>query len=176
MLVPGQSQSLSMAKHPPSGANRPQFTAGMSLVDSLDSVLMLYAYAPLRRDAPDGKFALFCELEAPLAREPLQNTEPLALAMAGNSSPPILLADMSSEVDADPRDKHPLSDQAKVPTGSALHDLADTGARAPEAPETVIDEPITGDYGARRVLDAKASTMSTLSITLTVLSILVALR
>jgi high-affinity nickel-transport protein len=150
----------------------------MSLVDSLDSVLMLYAYAPLRRDSPDGKLALFWESKAPLPREPrelLADTEPLGLAMAGNSSSPVLLADMTNEGDADPRDKDPLSDQAKIPTGSALHDPAETGASGPEAPETV-DEPITGDYRARRMLDAKASTMSTLSITLTVLSILVALR
>jgi hypothetical protein len=87
----------------------------MSLVDSLDSVLMLYAYAPLRRDSPDGKLALFWESKAPLPREPrelLADTEPLGLAMAGNSSSPVLLADMSNEGDADPRDKDPLSDQA----------------------------------------------------------------
>ncbi|WVR05065.1 hypothetical protein IAU60_002077 [Kwoniella sp. DSM 27419] len=34
------------------------FTAGMSLVDSLDSILMLYAYATPSTDTPVGKFAL----------------------------------------------------------------------------------------------------------------------
>jgi high-affinity nickel-transport protein len=147
----------------------------MSLVDSLDSVLMLYAYAPLRRDSPDGRLTLFCELKVPPAcepREPLPDTEVLALVISQDAPSPVLLVGMSNE--ADPRDEHPPSDQAKVPTDSALCDSQeDAGA---SAAETIIDESVSEDYRARRMLDAKASTMSSLSITLTVLSILVALR
>lgn len=39
----------------------PQFTAGMTLVNSIDSILMLYAYVPIERGNGDGRMALFQE-------------------------------------------------------------------------------------------------------------------
>lgn len=99
----------------------------MSFVDSLDSVLMLYAYASPSRSTPDGKLGLFY----------CQKTE-------------------SQETDPETR---PLLDEV------SHHDDDDEAA-------------LQGEYSdiPNQVMDKKSNVMSSLSITLTALSILVAIR
>ena len=97
----------------------------MSFVDSLDSVLMLYAYASPSRSTPDGKLGLFHS-----AKTESQETDP--------ESRPLL----------DEQSRH--GDEVALPGVS-------------------VDVP-------NEVIDKKLNVMSTLSIILTVLSIVVAIR
>ncbi|RSH85452.1 hypothetical protein EHS25_004848 [Saitozyma podzolica] len=121
------------------------FTAGMCLMDSLGSVLMLYAYAPLRRESEERKLALFFNPKGSLASETSHESEEV----------PVVLEEKSRS----------------SPGKSALPDASE------QAQDTSQDNtPLRGDYRTGRMLDAKASTMSSLSITLTVICILVALR
>ncbi|GFZ52457.1 hypothetical protein JCM24511_10230, partial [Saitozyma sp. JCM 24511] len=134
-----------------------QFTAGMCLMDSLGSVLMLYAYAPLRRESEERKLALFFNPKGSLASETSHESEEV----------PVVLEEKSRSEEVDARG----DDSAKSIGKSALPDASE------QAQDTSQDNtPLRGDYRTRRMLDAKASTMSSLSITLTVICILVALR
>jgi high-affinity nickel-transport protein len=135
----------------------------MSLVDSLDSVLMLYAYASPQRNSPEGKLSVFYRSENALPPlispiHPRQDT--------GEEAVTVLPTDEEVEVDVDRGKKTGPKCDANVTAkaeGEPTVPLGDMDA-----------QPM--DYHARKVMDAKASTMSSLSITLTVLSIIVALR
>lgn len=109
------------------------FTVGMTLVDSLDSVLMLYAYASPSRSTPEGKLGLF------------------------QSQPDKPESESGCETDA------LLSPERREGHVSYVED-ARVSAEQLEEVET------------SRVVDNKLNVMSSLSITLTALSIVVALR
>lgn len=114
----------------------------MSLVDSLDSVLMLYAYAQPNLKGADGKIHLFYR---PLRlQSDIESVAPLNSPIAESSEPRPPLVRDDSKLD---------------------NKLVDD--------ETII-EARAEEHNAR-MLAAKASTISSLSISLTLLSILVAL-
>ena len=120
----------------------------MTLVDSLDSVLMLYAYAAPSSSTIEGKIAFFAPAE------PSLDPSPLSAALA--SSVPVT-TNSTTVPSEDERDK-----DAPQPTPAMIED-----GRHIEA---------LHEHPARQVVQGKANIMSTLSILLTLLSIIVALR
>ncbi|KAL1411225.1 hypothetical protein Q8F55_002176 [Vanrija albida] len=118
------------------------FTAGMSLVDSLDSVLMLYAYAQPALKGPDRKVRLFYR--------------PLKLQEDVEAVAPLNSADAEGSPSAE-RPPLPRDDSKDSKLGD----------------ETLVEAQTVERES--RILAAKASTISSLSISLTLLSILVAL-
>ncbi|ORY22758.1 high-affinity nickel-transport protein-domain-containing protein [Naematelia encephala] len=132
------------------------FTAGMTLVDSLDSVLMLYAYAAPALGTQQRRLAVFEDRKTPLpVTLPDLETPPVTVELL-NSNPP------TAEIEED--DVVKPTDDATKPTG--LDQEQEPGQHLPED---------TSTSNRQRVLNGKANTMSTLSIILTLLSILVAL-
>ncbi|KAI0632023.1 NicO-domain-containing protein [Trametes polyzona] len=138
------------------------FTVGMTLIDSLDSIVMLYSYAGF----PDRSFALF-EPRAPV----LPRTSPTA-------TPPAIAG--PSTCTATPA---PIDDVAELPReGSPTADdmVDDDPAKVDNKSATVaavanVEVDADGDERVRRrVLYVKQNAMSNLSILLTVMSILVA--
>jgi high-affinity nickel-transport protein len=109
------------------------FTAGMSFVDSLDSVLMLYAYASPSRSGPEGKIGLF---QTSLSKV------------------------------HDERDSIPNGEHAAL-LGNQEASIGYDSLASPEDPDSGLDAEQD---------DNKNQVMSSLSITLTALSIVVALR
>lgn len=118
----------------------------MSLVDSLDSVLMLYAYAqPELRT--DGKLRIWTRRNRPVDVKPVL---PALESMCGENGDPPKLAD-----EVEQADKVAYGNIDPVPVSSEDEERAEK---------------------AQRIIEAKTSTISSLSISLTLLSILVALR
>lgn len=109
------------------------FTAGMSFVDSLDSVLMLYAYASPSRSSPEGKMGLF---------------------------------QTSTSKVHDERDSIPTGEQTGL-LGNEEGSIGYDSLASPEGLDSGLDA---------KQDDNKTQVMSSLSITLTALSIIVALR
>lgn len=105
------------------------FTVGMTLVDSLDSVLMLYAYASPSRTTAEGKIGLF-------------RSQKPETSQAGNSESEPLLSDEES-------------------VSAYLAARTTEGSEGTDVPDEMINN--------------KLNVMSSLSITLTALSIIVAL-
>ena len=144
----------------------------MTLIDSVDSIVMLYAYAGF----PDRKFALW-EAAGPAKRSPqvtrqlMGDTEALA-GSTGTKTPPI--AESIVPVAA--------AHVAKTPSPLAsLHELPRSGAATPSAPadiatlKTIPDDAFEErDEEVMRQLRVKRNAMSGLSIVLTLMSILVA--
>jgi high-affinity nickel-transport protein len=127
----------------------------MTLVDSLDSVLMLYAYAGPTQDPSISKFALTFK----------DDKSVLPAEGSSNELVPTLSADPNVPLVAE--------------TGEPIEPSAETGPN----PKTVSPQSDTVERGPplqntreQRLLASKANTISSLSITLTLLSILVALR
>lgn len=142
-----------------------QFTAGMSLVDSLDSILMLYAYATPDSTSPEGKLAL---LQHPDYKD-FQVEETVATTLTAEGG----------------QTEGHLIEQIDVPQGEIERLETEDNLKAKTGNEISVEEERVGGSsrvdnigGARneRVMKAKANTMSSLSIILTLLSILVALR
>ncbi|KAH9889835.1 NicO-domain-containing protein [Cubamyces lactineus] len=134
------------------------FTVGMTLIDSLDSIIMLYSYTGF----PDHSFALF-ERRAP-PRDSLED--------AGATCPSSGLAS-GSRVEADiagveelPRTPASISneDQQELAKDRKKGDIITV-----QDAQASTDDPIR-----QRVLRVKQNAMSDLSILLTVMSILVA--
>lgn len=121
----------------------------MSLVDSLDSILMLYAYAMPDSD-PEGRLALFEDRKTPSTPSDLDPT-PIVLGT-------VETAEEHVEEHEEDVDKARTEKLAKAVLHRELGEQAEPSGRA------------------QRVLNTKARTMSTLSILLTIISILVALR
>ncbi|WVQ70236.1 uncharacterized protein L199_008462 [Kwoniella botswanensis] len=156
------------------------FTAGMSLVDSLDSILMLYAYATPSTDTPEGKLALL---------QAYEGDSKTSLSLVEENVVPVL----SSEVDSNTRREQgsemigrseievlEREDQQEEQNQPKLAPYQDTSNpfNAPEMGEN--SEMINGNERETsnrkdRLLRVKTQTMSNLSIILTLLSILVAL-
>lgn len=141
----------------------------MSLVDTLDSILMLYAYAQ-----PDLKvnrrFKLFTRdhgLPAYSATEPLVQAEPLSPTTSGLAS--------SREVER--VNSRPTADVERVNSRDSDSKTKPTSPPIEAHAETIVKINPTDprDERTQRVLAAKTATMSSLSISLTLLSIVVAL-
>ncbi|KZT60290.1 NicO-domain-containing protein [Calocera cornea HHB12733] len=117
------------------------FTAGMSLVDSIDSVLMLYSYALPSRQTPEGAFTLF--------EAKVQPAQDLDLARTISAKPASVI---------EKKGERPVSPVVQ------------------EAPEEEQEAPV--DDGVEvtnaHLAHNKATTLSSLSIILTLLSIMVA--
>lgn len=146
-----------------------KFTAGMSLVDSLDSVLMLYAYASPSTTSKEGKLALFYR------------------SVPGQSKPPVNLS-----IEGQPGSEQMFIPAIEViPLRSGNEDVEHSAicveaemSQSEEEGKSFQPELQPEDQGgviepvgrAREIVETKTEVMSGLSITLTVLSIVVALR
>jgi len=140
----------------------------MTLVDSLDSVLMLYAYAGPTQDPNISKFALTFnnDQKVSLVQDQQDQTErdqELLPTLSANLNEAIVQEDGThiTDVEGDRKAKSVAPPSAVVSTN--IHTSSEAG---PSAPLTRTE----------LVLANKANTISSLSITLTLLSILVALR
>lgn len=120
----------------------------MSLVDSLDSVLMLYAYAqPDLRSDPKRRFLLWTAREEDMPMDGTIEVVPTTEAEVVNEE--------------DPHTK---------PTSPSADD--DSAVKLLDPEVTAVDE---AAEARARSLEAKTATISSLSISLTLLSIVVAL-
>nr|ODN81256.1 high-affinity nickel-transporter [Cryptococcus depauperatus CBS 7841] len=139
------------------------FTAGMSLVDSLDSILMLYAYAAPSRSTPEGRLSLF------------QGSDDKDELLADTAVP--TLTTESDDNQAGRERERSIGPMEEV-EGIRDEDVTEVGKVVAEEEEERVgdssDMTCQGDAKKRRVLTAKSNTMSSLSILLTFLSILVA--
>ncbi|BEJ12895.1 hypothetical protein CspHIS471_0300690 [Cutaneotrichosporon sp. HIS471] len=128
------------------------FTVGMALVDTLDSILMLYAYAqPELRT--EGKFSLFerdKEMFVPIPEPEGEST-------------------VSQEVEQS------LSKPPLEPSNSIDQSASKPEPQPTEESSVAVLEVDVAEQRRRRVLAAKTATMGSLSISLTILSIVVAL-
>lgn len=129
----------------------------MSFVDSLDSVLMLYAYASPSRSTPEGKIGLFQSTKI----ESIEEAD--LLPVSNDIEPEDRVVDLptSAEVVDPAKDgkKQVMSEMAIVPT------LENEAGQSP-----------SGSRPNDQVIDKKTQVISSLSVTLTALSIIVALR
>lgn len=124
----------------------------MTLIDSLDSILMLYSYSGF----PERKFALF---ERPIELPP--------------SLPPSPTIDLETELD--PGDQEAGSQPKATPRSAA--DLEETNDNLGDAEMTMaFRHKSKNTEGKATDQRAKMNMMSGLSIILTLLSILVAFR
>jgi high-affinity nickel-transport protein len=128
----------------------------MSLVDSLDSILMLYAYAAPSRSTPEGRISLFQKSDGLPSQAEDANNELLSMPIVPTSSTGVL-----GEVSGDgAKDIEPL---VKGPEGSSI--IPPIASSASESDEVVNS----------RIVEIKTHAISSLSIVLTLLSILLAL-
>jgi high-affinity nickel-transport protein len=130
------------------------------MVDSLDSVLMLYAYAAPSQDQSVKRFAMFFNSDK---------------VDTGTEVTPEVPDEMDPNLPILHHDQVDPTVQSEDQPKSQKPVLANTGTDA-DVEATTSSGGIAPESGERRVLDAKANTISSLSITLTILSILVALR
>ncbi|KAG8745874.1 hypothetical protein FRC10_006901, partial [Ceratobasidium sp. 414] len=140
------------------------FMAGMTLVDSADSVLMLYAYA----DFPEKSFAMFERRDAPS-----NSTQSSRSSRSGLGVGPSGAQEQADEITpASPIQKHTISSKPSPP------DLERAVSNA-ESMDAVGPGELDGGTTAKQqqtLEQAAKNTMSGLSIVLTLLSILVAFR
>ena len=133
----------------------------MTLVDSADSILMLYAYAGV----PDKAFALF--EKAPVAGEDRPGSiERIVSGSGARDSPRIDPGDIPQD---EPEPERPVK-KTKGNSGDA--DIEGL----PELHHASLPEAGDDSQTSRRKLRVKRHTMSGLSIALTLISILVAFR
>ncbi|KAG8901965.1 hypothetical protein FRB99_004983 [Tulasnella sp. 403] len=145
------------------------FTAGMTFVDSADSVLMLYSYAGV----PEKGFAIF-NRKRPIAlqgddvvgRDSVQSRSPSPRSPSLGGVPSITQQDPSSPVDDQDQD----AVDKKAP---ALEDEVTVDVIR-KSPDDDLEETTVEEQEAK--LRVKQNTMSKLSIILTLISILVAFR
>ncbi|KAH9846110.1 high-affinity nickel-transport protein-domain-containing protein [Lenzites betulinus] len=153
-----------IAKREPDGQQIPSgyiiilpllFTVGMTLIDSLDSVIMLYSYAGF----PERNFALF----ESRAREPALPRAAAPSAVGPRS------ADVSQDPDIAELTREGLEAEDEKNT-EFKGDNNKTGAAAVVQDAGVYED----ETERRRALRVKHNAMSNLSILLTIMSILVA--
>jgi len=130
----------------------------MSFVDSLDSVLMLYAYASPSRSTPEGKIGLFQSRKIKLDEEAdrLVLEEAPQSPTSANMEDNIAIREDSAPIDNSKDgklDSLPVLPTLDMNEASPSHSRPDTQA-----------------------IDSKKQVISSLSVTLTALSIIVALR
>nr|XP_018263989.1 high-affinity nickel-transporter [Kwoniella dejecticola CBS 10117]OBR86147.1 high-affinity nickel-transporter [Kwoniella dejecticola CBS 10117] len=140
------------------------FTAGMSLVDSLDSILMLYAYATPSTDSPEGKLSLLQDVQ-PDPKRPItleEETVVTTLPIQDDAQPHRLVHERASPNSA---------------AGVSANLNERTGSNEFEALEREDRERLnsSANYRQERIMRVKTATMSNLSIILTLMSIVVAL-
>jgi high-affinity nickel-transport protein len=133
----------------------------MSFVDSLDSVLMLYAYASPSRSTPEGKIGLFQSTKIKLDEESdrlvLQETHISPTTGTVENDIPIR------------EDSAPI-DKTKDSKSQVMESL-------PVLPTLDMNEASPSHSGTdTQAIDTKKQVISSLSVTLTALSIIVALR
>ncbi|KAI0333765.1 NicO-domain-containing protein [Cubamyces sp. BRFM 1775] len=138
------------------------FTVGMMLIDSLDSIIMLYSYTGF----PDRSFALFERPAPPMENLTESNAPPSPSGLASHSRTEADLAGLEElpQNPASPCAGVSSEDQqalAKDPKKGGFVTIQDT--------KSSMDDPTR-----QRVLRVKQNAMSDLSILLTVMSILVA--
>ncbi|KAI0345970.1 NicO-domain-containing protein [Trametopsis cervina] len=131
------------------------FTAGMTLIDSVDSIIMLYSYSGF----PDRSFALFERRELGLNEPKLDITTGLAQVTSSMPSKSPEPQNHAATTDAEPHTPD-LDDKAEIVDADADVDV--------ELANNADDEE------RARLLRVKRNAMSTLSILLTLMSILVA--
>jgi high-affinity nickel-transport protein len=133
----------------------------MSFVDSLDSVLMLYAYASPSRSTPEGKIGLFQSAKIELDEEAdrlVHEDTPL------DSTTGIMNDDIATPEEPAPIDKTKDSKSQMMESLPVLPTLdMNEGSSSQSGPDT-------------QAIDTKKQVISSLSVTLTALSIIVALR
>ena len=150
--------------------NQMLFTAGMTLLDSIDSILMLYSYTgfpeqgfrlfePVSEyDAPEQEYGVYREAAATrvsVARSPHSR--------GGGVSDPCPLADVPPALDGQTEQMGFSEEDKKEPVAATT--LADADARIGDIRKK-----------AQRELIVKRNMMSGLSIVLTLMSIIVAFR
>ncbi|CEL62577.1 High-affinity nickel transport protein OS=Cupriavidus necator (strain ATCC 17699 / H16 / DSM 428 / Stanier 337) GN=hoxN PE=1 SV=3 [Rhizoctonia solani AG-1 IB] len=134
------------------------FTAGMTLVDSADSVLMLYSYA----DFPEKGFALFERQETPISEHSSFSSQPPTEVQPGPSTS----AGITPE---------PLSPKLSITSHHTLPDLERNNSTDSRLQEGLGEDEYKITLTEQKTLEQAAkNTMSGLSIILTLLSILVA--
>lgn len=160
----------------------------MSLVDTLDSILMLYAYAqPDLRAGPERKVALFIriddEKDAPAYPEAAAVTVEAEAreSQESGASHGTQVEPQAGVSDAKTQPKTPDSPETAVsvlPTESAPSAQPEYGGQGHSHGHLLIKVNSIDERAerAQRVIEAKTATISSLSISLTLLSILVALR
>jgi len=133
----------------------------MSFVDSLDSVLMLYAYASPSRSTPEGKIGLFQSTKIKLDEEAdrLVLEETPMSPTTGTVEDDIPIREDSAPIDKTKDSKSQVMDGLPVLPRLAMNEA--TGSHS--GPDT-------------QAIDTKKQVISSLSVTLTALSIIVALR
>jgi high-affinity nickel-transport protein len=136
----------------------------MTLVDSADSVLMLYAYA----DFPEQGFAIFERRDSSGGSAQSSKSSRTELAVPSSS----IHQQMDIATPASPIQKHIISSQPNLP--DLERNISNTGTVSGEGP----DELHNGVSATQKktLEQAAKNTMSGLSILLTSLSILVAFR
>jgi high-affinity nickel-transport protein len=142
-----------------------QFTAGMTMVDSLDSILMLYAYASPSRLSPEGRLAFFQDRKGELQPTAREEEEGAASAELLPDLPIEGVSATLAHAQDELQEEQDKSLQAHGPAKTAALD-----------PEPLRNPDPAPDAKTRRMLESKTNAISSLSITLTVLSILVAFR
>ncbi|KIP10218.1 hypothetical protein PHLGIDRAFT_266160 [Phlebiopsis gigantea 11061_1 CR5-6] len=145
------------------------FTAGMTLIDSADSILMLYAYAGF----PEHRFALLEDVSAPGAQ---QLMDPEAPATPGTKTPPVLTSvgpagtpDMSTR-----KTPSPSASLQELPQSRVRSPAPSVGGVSLKAATEGEDGDGEGNEERLRQIRIKRNAMSGLSIMLTLMSILVA--
>ena len=137
-------------------------------MDSLDSILMLYAYASPSTSTAEGKMAFFLDAKIPASteNEVLINDTDAEVQLSTLDRPTAIL------------DETEASDPVKAIDASGRLAGVKVDTREPSAPQgtdLAVDSALQSGRG-REIVEAKTHVMSTLSITLTLLSIIVALR
>ena len=122
----------------------------MTLIDSLDSVVMLYSYAGF----PERSFALF--------ERPLPPSPPPQIETCTNRT------GCAGAIEAPPRDVAGILQEADPEKG--------VGEKKKGGADVVIEDGNDSERAKRRTLRVKNNAMSNLSILLTIMSILVAFR
>ncbi|CAE6448482.1 unnamed protein product [Rhizoctonia solani] len=134
------------------------FTAGMTLVDSADSVLMLYSYA----DFPEKGFALFEHSDTTVSEHSSISSQPVLEAQPGTSTGAEIIPES-------------LSPKQSITSRHTLLDLEHTNPGNSELQAGLGQDEYKITLTEQRTLEQAAkNTMSGLSIILTLLSILVA--
>ncbi|KIJ64544.1 hypothetical protein HYDPIDRAFT_40285 [Hydnomerulius pinastri MD-312] len=145
------------------------FTTGMTLVDSLDSILMLYSYSGFA----DRSWRIL-ESKSRVANSSDRDFADPGDEPAMSEPPPseIQAAEPSQEKDVDEVGIRRLSDQSRTP--GEENALAGDGKMGKDPTGDRIGTSVLGEDRADRMTRVKRNTMSNLSIILTTMSILLA--
>lgn len=143
------------------------FTTGMTLIDSVDSIIMLYSYSGF----PDRKFALIenapsLDLDSETSR--LEPDDPESALSAGAKTPPVSTEVVLVPVSPVAKTASPTADIAALPRTGSAEVLPGSSV------DKGLDDDDSLDNERKRQLRVKQNAMSGLSILLTLMSILVA--